>query len=393
MTDKIQIGFLKTSGGFMIACITLNKPKALNALDVDMLNAMQFHLDAWRNDESVAAIFIDSEGDKAFCAGGDIVSMYQAMINEDMSPEEIPDFMTQFLELEYRLDYSIHAFPKPIICWGKGIIMGGGLGVFAGASHKIVTETSRVAMPEITIGLFPDVGASYFLNKLPEGVGKFLGLTASSINGIDCINIGLADYFLLNDSKAHLLFALSKVSSCSSNNISATIKQVFEECKANEVWSTLTGKLTPVMSELNAFSACESTYEVSDLLRQLKEKYPQNKLLSKALLNFQNGSPISARLVIEQLDRGAKLCLAECFQMELSMAYQCSVTGEFKEGVRALMIDKDNNPRWLYRKGIDIPDELIMKHFTRFDPQGFNKPNEKRLENPLYSLVTDYGEA
>lgn len=392
MTDKIQVSLVKTAGDFMIGCIRLNKPKALNALDLEMVNAMQSQLDAWRNDNDIGAVFIDSEGEKSFCAGGDIVSMYRAMASEQaMNSHKPPDFMAQFFEKEYRLDYTIHTFPKPIICWGNGIIMGGGLGIFAGASHKIVTETVRVAMPEITIGLFPDVGASYFLNKMPKGVGKFLGLTASSINAADCVNVGLADYFLLNENKPALLSALSCLSELSNQNLNASITQVYNEYAANTVWLTLSGNLIPIIAELEALAPLSNVSEIKAFMQKLIDKHPENKMLTKAFLNLQNGSPISARLVIEQLNRGALLSLAECFQMELSMAFQCSVTGEFQEGVRALLIDKDNQPSWLYKEDADIPDDIIQAHFSRFNSKHSKNKNEPVLKNPLESLVDEYG--
>lgn len=393
MTDKIQASILKTAGNTSIACLRLNKPKALNSLDLDMVKAMQSQLDAWRLDDSIGAVFIDGEGEKAFCAGGDIVSMYQAMTNEQtIDPNKLPDFMAQFFEQEYRLDYAIHTFPKPIICWGRGIIMGGGLGVFAGASHKIVTETARVAMPEITIGLFPDVGASYFLNKMPKGVGKFLGLTASSINAADCINIGLADYFLLNENKAMFLIELASLTMLSALNISKTIAQIYNKHNVKTVWSSLVGNLSLISKELEHLAPLGQINEIKEFLRKLNEDYPQSKMLAKALLSFEKGSQLTARLVIEQLSRSETLTLAECLQMELNMAYQCSVTGEFQEGVRALLIDKDNQPKWLFEESANIPDNLIEAHFSYFTRQHSTSIRETASANPLQSLVTEYGE-
>lgn len=393
MTEKIQISLLKTAGDTHVGCIRLNKPKALNAVDLDMVTAMQSQLDLWRDDDSIGAVFIDSEGEKAFCAGGDIVSMYKAMVNEQaINPSRLPDFMAQFFEQEYRLNYAIHAFPKPIVCWGRGIIMGGGLGVFAGASHKIVTQTSRVAMPEITIGLFPDVGASYFLNKMPKGVGKFLGLTASNINAVDCINIGLADYFLLNDSKSTFLSELAGLTLLSGQNISATVAKVQKIHNAGAVWSSLLGNLSPIMKELESLAPLSKRSDIDVFLEGLCEKHPQSSSLNKALLSFRNGSPLTLRLVIEQLARGEGLSLAECLQMELSMAYQCSIVGEFQEGVRALLIDKDNQPKWLYKDDANIPDDLIASHFSHFTRQVTDHADTPAIKNPLLMLATEYGE-
>lgn len=394
MTDKIQISLTETATGTRIGCIRLNKPKALNALDLDMVKAMQCQLDEWRGDKTIAAVFLDGEGEKAFCAGGDIVSMYQSMQNEQaVNPNKLPDFMAQFFALEYRLDYTMHAYPKPIICWGNGIIMGGGLGVFAGASHKIITETARVAMPEITIGLFPDVGGSYFLNKMPKGVGKFLGLTASSINASDCINIGLADYFLLNEDKARFLNELADLTLVSPATISATINNIHNNNNAASVWAGLEGNLSPIISSLQGLASLGTVREVTIFLQSLLEHHPQSKMLIKALHNLHSGSPLTAKLVIEQLARSETLNLSECLKMELSIAYQCSIGGEFQEGVRALLIDKDKQPQWQYKEEGDIPIDLIEAHFNYFTRQHSGTATDSKQTNPLQSLVEDYGEA
>ena len=394
MTEKIQISLLNTAAGKKIGCIRLNKPKALNALDLDMVKAIQVQLDEWQGDNKIAAVFLDGEGDKAFCAGGDIVSMYESMnIAQSLNPGKLPDFMSQFFALEYRLDYAIHAYPKPIICWGTGIIMGGGLGIFAGGSHKIITETARVAMPEITIGLFPDVGASYFLNKMPKGVGKFLGLTASSINASDAINIGLADYFLLNEDKSTFLNELADLRIVSPATISATIKQIHDNNNAASVWAALEGNIAFIISSLEGLAPLSNVHEVTIFLQNLLKLNPQSKILIKALDNFLSGSPLTAKLVIDQLARSQTLSLSECLQMELSMAYQCSIGGEFQEGVRALLIDKDKQPKWQYKEESDIPEKLIEAHFNYFTRQNNDNSTNKLLKNPLQSLVNDYGEA
>ncbi|MFT4653192.1 MAG: enoyl-CoA hydratase/carnithine racemase [Kangiellaceae bacterium] len=398
MTDKIIISVLKTQCDLSLGCITLHKPKALNALDLDMVQAIQVQLNNWRNDASIGAVFIDSEGDRAFCAGGDIVSMYQSMAQQQKDkPNSLPDFMAQFFEQEYRLDYAIHAYPKPIVCWGNGIIMGGGLGIFAGASHKIVTETARVAMPEITIGLFPDVGASYFLNKMPQGVGKFLALSAASINAVDCISIGLADAFMPHHKKQALLLALAQLNQLNENSISTTISVLHKDSSTEQEWASLSGKLTPLLPLLSSLASLEDMSEIDVFFTALNDRFPDVKIVQKALQSFRHGSPITAKLILEQLKRAQSLSLAQCFQMELSMAYQCSIVGEFQEGVRALLIDKDNQPKWKYSLASEVPSELINAHFERFRSvnvgahAGNNSDSEKSI-NPLQSLAQEYGE-
>lgn len=378
MTNKLIISIIANTAG-NIGRITLNKPKALNALDMDMISGIMAQLARWRTDTSIAAVFIDSEHEKAFCAGGDIVSIYQAMVqSNNQGSSALPDFLASFFEQEYRLDYCLHAYPKPIICWGNGIIMGGGLGIFSGGSIKVVTQTARVAMPEITIGLFPDAGASYFLNRTPAGVGRFLGLTATQINAKDCINIGLADHLIFNDRKSDFIAQLSDLVLVDKT----TVNVLCETFADKEARQAPNGNLDEVLAELASIDSLATLSEVETLLANLAKKYPSSSMLKKALTNFVNGSPLTAHLVLELLERAKAKTLAQCFEMELCMAYQCCVSGEFQEGVRALLIDKDKQAKWLYPDFVSVEKSAINAHFSRFTS----------LNNPLRTLEQDYGE-
>ncbi len=385
--SSILVSYIVAHNHLKIGCITLNKPKALHALDLDMIQCMQQQLDKWRNDDDIIAVFIDSVGERAFCAGGDIVSMYHAMeAQKKAAPTEIPDFTARFFAHEYRLDYSIHVFPKPIICWGNGIIMGGGLGVFAGASHKVVTESARVAMPEITIGLFPDVGASYFLNRMPAGVGRFMGLTAASMNAVDCLNIGLADCFVLHSAKSSFLNDLCNLKIISSQTITELSNVYQNQANTLTTLQAINGNLSEFNAKLPALDSKQNLAEIEAYLKEIASEFSQNKTLQKGIASFIHGSPISAHLVIEELKRGAKKTLAECFQMELGIAYQCSVTGELQEGIRALMIDKDNQPKWCFEHHEEVPQAVIESHFNRY-----SKNAQEGELNPLHSLEQEYG--
>jgi len=378
MNDKIRVSIISNEHG-NIGRITLNKPKALNALDLDMVNAMLVQLQAWHDDTSIAAVFIDSEHEKAFCAGGDIVSMYKAMKEMPSdNTQEAPPFIARFFEQEYRLDYCIHTYPKPLVCWGDGIVMGGGLGVFSGANIKIVTQNTRVAMPEITIGLFPDVGASYFLNRMPAGIGRFLGLGAASINGHDCINIGLANFLLCHETKQSVLELLSSLDTVNHASLTA----LFSDLASKENNLTQAGLLDGLYEDLAVLDNCVDLEGIHAVLSEISQANSHSKIVSKALTNFEKGSPITAHLVLSQLDRAKHSSLAECFQMELSMAYQCSLSGEFEEGVRALLIDKDNQPKWRYTHYSQVQANMIDAHFSYFNTK----------ENPLANLVSEFGE-
>ncbi|MBT1451969.1 enoyl-CoA hydratase/isomerase family protein [Glaciecola sp. XM2] len=376
---KIQLNYISAVSG-KIAHIRLNKPKALNALDLDMVNLMLDALDSIAKDDDVSAVLLDSEGDKAFCAGGDIVSMHKAMKDNAHATQvnEVPStpaFLQEFFTQEYRLDYCLHTFSKPVIVWGNGIIMGGGLGLFAGSHFKIVTETARIAMPEISIGLFPDVGASYFLNKMPNGVGMFLGLTAASINTLDTLEIGLADAFIAHQDKPLFLNKLAQLSHIDAKSLASLSKEI------NSDTSVLRpSNIAPILSSLSSLHQVHCVSAAEKALEALVSEAPDNTYLQKALKTFHHGSAITANLVLEQLTRSKDMSLADCFRMELSMAFTCSALGEFEEGVRALLIDKDNQPKWQYARPSEVPESVIQAHFSQFEG----------LVHPLAKLEEDF---
>ncbi|MES2745310.1 MAG: enoyl-CoA hydratase/isomerase family protein, partial [Bdellovibrionota bacterium] len=199
-------------GKAAIGRITLNSPKTLNALNLEIILLVQEILHRFERDPRIAAVFIDGSGDKAFCAGGDVKSIRQRILDMRERGQSPVPLARVFFENEYKMDYAIHRYPKPVIVWGDGIIMGGGIGIAAGASHRIVTETTTLAMPEITIGLYPDVGASYFLPRMPGRVGLFLGMTAGRMKAADALYVNLADHFVPRANKQKLLQSLQAAS-------------------------------------------------------------------------------------------------------------------------------------------------------------------------------------
>jgi enoyl-CoA hydratase/carnithine racemase len=209
LKSPVLFGTLTADNGRRIGMITLNAEKTLNALSLEMIDLITAQLEAWATDEGLAMVLLQAAGDKAFCAGGDLQNLYQSMLIHHDSTEKddirANPYARDFFDREYRLDYFIHTYPKPILCWGHGIVMGGGIGLMAGASHRVVTEKSRLAMPEIAIGLFPDVGGSYFLNRMPGKLGLFLALTGAMINTADAKFVQLADYAIAQVDKSKVL--------------------------------------------------------------------------------------------------------------------------------------------------------------------------------------------
>jgi enoyl-CoA hydratase/carnithine racemase len=373
--------------GEFIGVITLNKEKSLNALDLDMVELMSACLMQWRNDDSVVAVLIDAAGDKAFCAGGDVVSIYQAMkqirteqqLGKNVKLRYAPQFLSDFFSQEYSLDYCINTYPKPIITWGGGMVMGGGFGLFAASKFAIATDTSKFAMPEISIGLFPDAGGSYFLNKMPAGVGLFLALTGCSFSGIDAYDVNLASHKLSSESKQTLQAQLIEMDKVSEHRIEEVLSalQLFDK----SVFKLIKAKLKPNFKQLNALSNTQTLSAAVSQLTTLVDEKSDDRWWLKALKTLNNGSPITANIVFEQLKRSKNLTLADCFRQELSIALTCSLYGEFEEGVRALLIDKDLTPQWLFQNRDDVPSSLIAAHFTYFAD----------AINPLHHLEQTYG--
>ena len=373
MDNAVSFETLETKNGLKIGCATLNKPSSLNALGIDMIQLLMPQLQAWQEDPSIACVMLDGEGDKAFCAGGDVVAMYNAMAQ---SPKQMPESLETFFTEEYQLDFLIHSYSKPFVVWGNGIVMGGGLGLMAGGSHRIVTESSRIAMPEITIGLYPDVGGSWFLNKMPGCSGLFLGLTGASINAADALYIGLADHFIEHQSKDAFIDSLKGISWGSSVQLNREkLTDLCHDFHKRSKPSLPQGNVKAHQALIDEVTEKSSVAEVVDAI--LSMPAGDDKWLVRAQKSLAAGSPITAHLVYEQLKRGRDLSLAECFQMELNMSCRCGELGEFQEGVRALLIDKDNNPGWMFASVADVEPAIVESFFTSRWEAG---------QHPLYSL-------
>jgi enoyl-CoA hydratase/carnithine racemase len=362
---------LITECGFKIGHATLSKPAAHNALDLQMIRLLVPQLEKWQQDPKIAMVFLDGSGERAFCAGGDIVSMYKSMqaspSEKESSKADNKLALQEFFTEEYQLDYLIHTFSKPVLIWGNGIIMGGGLGLMSGGSHRVVTENSRIAMPEISIGLYPDVGGSYFLNAMPTGCGLFLGLTGASINATDALYSNLADYFVPHDAKV-TLFARLLAANWQADLLQQTLSSICDDFHSLHIGQLPQGNLQENQHWLTNLSEQVDVVTAVDYI--MSANADDNKWLNKAQKTLSAGSPITANLVFEQLRRGKNLTLAECFQMELGLSCQCGEFGEFQEGVRALMIDKDNQPNWRFKSVEQVPKATIDYFFTDLWSQG-----------------------
>lgn len=356
---------LAATGGKKIGLATLNAEKSLNSLNLQMIDLLQERFNAWEVDDSISCVFLQAAGDKAFCAGGDVVALHGGSAAYG---EEIPnDYCVNFFSREYALDYHMHTYKKPIILWGHGIVMGGGLGLMDAASHRVATETNRMAMPEVTIGLYPDVGGTWFLNHAPGKTGLFLGLTGANINASDAKFVGLADRLVANEYRGDILSALQAAdwSVCPEATVNKILRQY--EDKSAEIMPA--PNVRPNYDLINSLCDGDSTAEIC---QQILTFETEDKWLSRAIATLSNGCPITPHLVVAQMREGAHKSLADVFRMELTMSRHCAAKGHFKEGVRALLIDKDRSPNWQHKNIADVTAQEVAEFFVPFadDPLG-----------------------
>ncbi|MEX2476729.1 enoyl-CoA hydratase/isomerase family protein [Marinobacter sp.] len=344
-----------TADGSHIAVARLSMPKTLNSLSLEMIRLLTPQLKRWAEDSSICAVWLEAEGDKAFCAGGDIVALYRSMTEPGAASEG-----ATFFEEEYEMDYLIHTFPKPVVCWGHGIVMGGGMGIMAGASHRVVTEGSKLAMPESSIGLYPDVAAGWFLNRTPGRTGLFLGLTGARMNGADALFVGLADRFVRHDLKADVVDALKQRNWQGQEGhavVSGVLRQ-FEQQSADA------RPESPVRNHFDDINRVTDADTLDEIVAQLKELSGGDDWLAKATRSLAAASPTSLALCWRHLNNVRHDGLKDVLDKELTLSRNCLTKGEFAEGIRALLIDKDQQPRWRYASLADMESAWVDDFFT-----------------------------
>jgi enoyl-CoA hydratase/carnithine racemase len=348
-----------TASGHRLAIATLNFEKTLNSLSLDMIELLAPALRDWETRRDVVAIFLRGAGDRAFCAGGDIQALYLSMQRNHAAGRSVDDYADRFFAAEYRLDYAIHRAQKPVICFGHGVVMGGGLGLFSAARYRLVTPRSRIAMPEVTIGLFPDAGASWILKGLPCAYGVFLGMTGMHMNAADALHIGLATHAIDAGSWANLIGRLA-AHDWRSGESGAAIEAAIAGC----------GRPTLADSALAAHRAVLDEHlaalppSLADTIERLRRLAGRDEWLDRGLATLRSGCPTSIGIVYEQLRRVAHMSLADTFRMELCIATHCARNPDFAEGVRALIIDKDNKPAWQFGSLAGLPNEYVLAHFA-----------------------------
>lgn len=357
-----------------VAFLTLNRPKALNAISLSMLRTMRQLFTDWAADPNIVAVVSCGAGEKAYCAGGDVRGLYDSITGEG------PRVHEEFFITEYTLNYQMHrllkATGKPYIALMDGIVMGGGMGISQGATFRIVGERTKMAMPETKIGLFPDVGATYFLSRATDAIGLYLGLTSNVIHGADAVFAKLADTYMTTEAQAQLVANLDAMKWSASPL--ADIVSLINHLKSVPLVSAI-GATNDVISRHFA-----NKPSVAAIIQSLHAETDDqikpwtNKIADDLLIR----SPLLMEVTKRQLEQGRTMHLADALRLELNMMYRAFECPDVVEGIRALVIDKDNRPRW-QPPSLDLVDQKMIASFFA--------PRWTDTTHPLAALEQQFG--
>jgi enoyl-CoA hydratase len=326
--------------------IRLNRPKALNAMTLEMSLGIDAALDRFEADAAVALVLLEGAGERGLCAGGDIRGLYE-------SSRAGGDLGKVFWRQEYIMNARIAKFPKPYVAFMDGLVMGGGVGLSAHGRHRVVTEKTKLAMPEVGLGFFPDVGGTWLLSRSPGEIGTYFGLTGQTMNGPDAIYARFADAVVPSDKLAALREVLTRVRP---GTLSSEIKTLIDGFATGET----AGPVAAMQPSIDAWFAHDRMEEIvatlgsdgSELaratLKTLSEKSPRGMVVALKLLRLARKSS----------------SLEECLVREYRAALEVFASDDFREGVRAAVIDKDRNPRWSPPRIEDVTPEMVARYFA-----------------------------
>lgn len=360
---ELRGGELLTEVRNGVATVTLNRPAALNALTLAMLEGLTARLADWERDDRVRLVVLRGAGDKAFCAGGDIRSLRDMFIAGSGAHHH-------FFEVEYSLDHRIHTYPKPVVAVMDGIAMGGGMGLAQGATLRIAGPRTKVAMPETRIGFFPDVGGTWFLQRAPGMIPLYLGLTGVALGAADSLYARLVDACLAPESIASLDWELPRAAA------TADPRASLAELGRRLAIAPPRGELETLRPAIDLHFGRASVAAIfASLAGESRAEFQPWAVRTLSLLGER--SPTLLRVAFEQLRRGRSLGLADCFRLELNLIHGCFAQRDFVEGIRALIVDKDNSPRWNPPRLSQVTDASVAAFFA---------PRWSPLEHPLFQL-------
>lgn len=329
-----------------IGLVTLNRPEALNALTLDMITAFYKQLQDWEHDDSIKAIVVcAAQNSKAFCAGGDVRWLYEMGLQKN--PLQLDFFVN-----EYKLNQYIDEYSKPYICLMDGITMGGGVGISLHGSYSIASENFSFAMPETGIGFFPDIGASFLLANCNDNFGVYLGLTGNRLNARDSLDLGLINFIIASKDFSHLLSLLLEVDL--SFDTDSRIRHCLSRFSVPEIDSTI----EPIRDNVNTCFSARSIEEIIKKLSLVNDDWhikTKNNLLAK--------SPLSLKITLQQILFAKDRKLEDCLITDLHLVRHFMQDKDFYEGVRALLIDKDKNPKWSPSSLNEVTESMVDRYF------------------------------
>ncbi len=353
MSESEEIRLDRMGGA---AILTINRPQALNALTLANYRRMAPALRAWASDPSVHAVVVRGAGERAFCAGGDVRAVYEA--GRGISGD--PDLPAIFFREEYELIRCIHRFHKPYIAVIDGITMGGGAGISVNGAYRIATERTLFAMPETAIGLFPDVGATRFLNRCPGYVGRYLGLTGARLGAADALYCGFATHFVPHDRVTELVAALGRAKweiGKERDRIDATLNHF-----AQDPGSASLATLRPAIDRCFAGDSVEKILEA--LAAEAKAGGAHADWAAETQAGLLTKSPTSLKITLRQLVIGRDYNLEAALALEYRLTQHVMAAHDFYEGVRAMLIDKDQKPRWQPATLAEVDDGMVEAYFA-----------------------------
>jgi enoyl-CoA hydratase/carnithine racemase len=324
-----------------VALVTLNRPSFLNALSHSMIRKLAAIVQSVSVDTNISALILAGTGPKGFCAGGDVRELFCLARQEERDGDV---GWLQFFIDEYRLDYALHTFHKPVVCLLDGVTMGGGMGLAQSARLRVATERSKIAMPETRIGMLPDVGATRFLSVMPVATELYVGLTGVTLSGADAVALGLADIYTSVEWLDGFESRLEDMKS--GDDPIASLRAIFTPPDSNPMPSPLASHAAQISRHFGEHTDLERVLEMLQTETARVENEGELRWLQSTVDALLSASPTMLKVTREALLRGRHMSLADCFRMELGIVWRAISEGDFCEGVRAHLIDKDRKPSW-----------------------------------------------
>ncbi|MGA8400692.1 MAG: enoyl-CoA hydratase/isomerase family protein [Stellaceae bacterium] len=349
MADTDDIIFDRSGG---VGTVLLNRPQALNAFTLGMYRQFDPALRAWARDPAIHAVLIEGAGDRAFCAGGDVRAVYEA--GKGISGDN--EFTSVFFAEEYRLLHFLHRFPKPYVAILDGITMGGGAGVSVNGAYRVATEKTMFAMPETGIGLFPDVGATRFLNLCPGHIGRYLGLTGARLGAADALYCGLATHFVPRERVPTLKEALALVAweaGCERAQVEPLLNQFAADPGP-----------PPIAARRTIIDRCFADDTMEAIFDALATETEDRAWAEETRATLLTKSPTSLRITLRQLVVGQGMDLEDALRLEYRMTQHVMAAHDFYEGIRAVLIDKDQKPRWRPATLAEVDEATTESYFA-----------------------------